>query len=161
VICPGTGKGAKHTAIKTNSLREKSRRFKMPYPTAIATVVALSYPNGFEYTQKTQILRGEIGFELQAGSPPFIGYYLTGGVAVNFNANELVKTADLPFEVLVWSATGSGYTYVYNTSTKKLQIFVQSGVAGNPLEELPNDTDLTTINNDLIQFKATFPKFGF
>jgi hypothetical protein len=100
-------------------------------------------------------------FSAAQGSPPVDGYYFTGGITVNFNT-EAVKTLAPPFEVEIWSAGGSGYTYAYNTTTKKVQIFVQTGASGAPLEEMPNSTAIpAAVYGDTIQYRAVFAKNNF
>lgn len=114
--------------------------------------VAFDSPKGFEYTQKTEVVRGTV--------PVLAGTYDPGGFPVNWAIDDVVTTTASPFEVEVWSASGSGYVYVYNTATSKLQVF-ESGASGFPLGELLQAAIPNGIVNDVIQFKAVFSKFSF
>ncbi len=128
--------------------------------TATVTVTPLDYPNGTEYTQKTQVVRGYFSISQLAGSPPAAATYATGGLAVAW-VNELIKQPANPFEVLAWSVTGSGYFYVYNTSTNKLQVFeVGTGSPPAPFVELAATTVPAGVYNDVIQFCAVFAKLA-
>lgn len=123
-----------------------------------ATPVSLAYPNGFEYTQKTEVLRGTI--TLTAGT------YNAGGIPLSFSTLEPLKTAALPFEVNVWSAVPvpallGTYLYNYNTNTKKLQIFAIGVVSGAALSELTPGALPAYVIADVIQFRATFAKSSF
>ncbi len=126
---------------------------------ATATPVLLAYPAGFEYTQKTEVLRGTITF--------VDGAYNAGGLALSFSTLEPLKTAAAPFETLIWStaplvSNHTNYLYSFNTSTNKLQIWVVGAVSGAGLSELTPATTLPAgVLSDRVQFKTTFSKFDF
>lgn len=106
---------------------------------------------GNEFAQKTQTLRGTF--------VPSTGSYQHGGLPVSW-ALEPVKTLAPPFEVQVWSASGSGYVYFYNVANTTLQVF-ESGASGTPLGELLEGALPAAVLNDVIQFRAVLAKFDF
>jgi hypothetical protein len=129
---------------------------------AKVTVNLLGSPDGSEFTQKNQIIRGTFGVQASTVSPPLTTTYAAGGLAVAWTA-EPIKTSAAPFEVQVWSATGSGYSYVYNVNTNKLQIFVTaiSPPTGPDQEFGDGSTVPAGVTGDTIQFSAVFQKFDF
>ena len=135
--------------------------------TATATITPFGYPNGFDTTNRTQIMRGTIAI-----SP---GTYPPGGFPLQW-ATEYVKstwvgsqtsatgvtTVQVPTEVDVWSAGDppSGYVYATDRTTGNLHIMVQangSSGASGPLVEYGGNT-LNSMQVDTIQFTAVFPK---
>ena len=124
---------------------------------ALVQVTPFSGYEGYEYTQKTQVVRGNFAVVASAsGSPASQDTYEGGGLPVSW-ALEGVKTLASPFEVQVWSSAGSGYQYVYNqVNGGTLQIFTSSNV------ELANDIEIpAAVLADTIQFRAVFAKFDF
>lgn len=117
-----------------------------------ALLVVNAFPNGVDYTQRNEVVSGTCVLTAQTYTP--------GGIALNWltmtsNTTSGDKFLPLsnsatPFKASFWSEgnTGTaGFTYVWNKSTNKLQIF--SGA-----------TELTAIAitlTDLIAFEAWFP----
>ena len=125
---------------------------------ATATPTLLAYPAGFEYSQKTETIRGTIAVSSAV--------YNAGGIPLSFNTLEPVKTGAVPFQVLVWSAAPlvsnhTNYIYSYNTVTHNLQIWVVGAVSGAALSELTPGTVPAGVVSDTIQFEAKFSKFDF
>lgn len=94
--------------------------------------------------------------------------YATGGLLAlaGFDAKSLGPYADrVPLIVVVQSLRGSGYQYLYNTSTKKLMIIAGGGSGTAAPVELTNTTALNAatpnIFTDVIAFELIFPKGTF
>jgi hypothetical protein len=82
--------------------------------------------------------------------------YTTGGIAFNLDV-PLIKASRTPSWVEIFGI--SGYTYVYvkgvDNSTGLLKIFVQDGIAGNPLAEMANALAIPAgVSGDTISFYA-------
>ena len=86
--------------------------------------------------------------------------YATGGLALN---SVLLSIADIqsstgkPLQVWITSVNGSGYTYQWNQSTGKMQIF-QCAASGSPNSEYGNGTALTNPFADVINFEAIYQR---
>jgi hypothetical protein len=123
---------------------------------AVVQVTLFPFSEGFEYTQKTEVARGNFAVIAPvSGSPASQDYYATGGLPVSWKDVE-IKTLATPFEVQVWSASGNGESqYLYNIANNTLQIFVDG-------DELAQGTPIPAdVLADTIQFRAVFAKFDF
>ena len=122
------------------------------------TITLNPFPNGKDNTQRRTIYNGTASF----GASPLT--YATGGIAVSwaslFNAaGELLTNANAtPIEADFWSASSSGYWYVYNQSTGKLQILVGGATASQPAAELAAGAVPAGVSGDTIFFHAEFVK---
>lgn len=134
---------------------------------ATATITPFNYPNGFDTTNRTQIMRGTIvlsgglyppgGFPLQWATE-----YVKSSYVGSQTSATGVTTVNVPSEVDVWSAGNppSGFVYATDRTTGNLHIMVQSnGASGasGPLVEF-GGTIVTAMIQDTIQFTAVFPK---
>lgn len=89
--------------------------------------------------------------------------YATGGLSplAGFDLKSLGPYADrTPLAVYIESQIGSGLSYYYNASTKKLQIFGGGGSGTAGLTEVTNNTALNAttpqIFTDVVNFEAVF-----
>lgn len=107
-----------------------------------------------EKNQKTVRYYGTITFSAAADT------YATGGLLplAGFAPKTLGPFGDrTPVSFYVESATGSGWWYVFNTSTGKLQIFGGGAGANAAASELAAGQALTTEFADTVIFEAVFP----
>jgi|SRR5579872_4080379 len=125
--------------------------------TVTAMVLTLNhFPNGKDNTQKRSIYNGTAAI----GASPLT--YASGGVPVIWsqmaNAEGELFTAEeaTPIECWFESVSGSGYWYVYNAATSKLQIFVGGASANLPAAELAAGAVPAGVSGDSIVFHAEF-----
>ena len=82
--------------------------------------------------------------------------YSMGGIPFNLN-NPLIKASRTPSQVWLYGQAGYIYVYVKGTdnSNGKLKIFVQDGVATNPLAEMADALAIPAgVSGDTIEFSA-------
>jgi hypothetical protein len=93
------------------------------------------------------------------------GNYVTGGIPV-LNTKAIVTAAlgqntpyadRVPLAAQLNSAGGSGYTYAYNPTTQKMQIFTGSA-AQSPGTELSPGSLPAGVTSDVIDFELIFPR---
>ena len=119
---------------------------------AAATPSISAFPSGIDNTQRHLVVYGTVAI----GASPLT--YATGGVAMSFTGLEPLKTSNLtPLWCDVRSVSGSGYVYIYNASSGKLQIFT-GAAAQSPLTELSAGAVPAAVSGDTINFKAEFLK---
>lgn len=121
-----------------------------------AQIVVNSFPNGVDYTQRSEILSGQIVLS---------GTYVTGGIPLNWltatngsvtGSKHLPSSNDSkPYKVWLASAGTTGFEYLWNKTNNTLQIYQNAAVSG-PATELPNATALPTEIADIIQYEAWF-----
>lgn len=135
---------------------------------ATATFTQAPYPQGQEFGQKTETLRGTISIPATAGSPPVATTYIAGGLPLSFVGSDPFTLAEA-FQAQVWSTKGSGYVYVFNPANSAgspavkgtLQIFEFSGSPALQTE-LGNGTNIpAAVGSDTIWIEAKFNKFDF
>lgn len=120
------------------------------------TVTLNPFPNGKDQTLRRTIYSGTASF----GASPLT--YATGGIAVSwpslFNSAGELFTAEetTPIEADFWSVSASGYWYVYNQSTGKLQILVGGSTTSVPSAELAAGAVPAGVSGDTIYFRAEF-----
>jgi hypothetical protein len=122
---------------------------------ALSTLVFTPYghPNGFDNTQRRQIVRGTIAISASPGTYPTGGFSLAGIIV-----NEGIKSTDaVPAALYFTSVSGSGYTYVWNRANNKLQIFTGSA-AQSPATELSAAATPAGVSGDVIELEAQFPR---
>ena len=129
---------------------------------AVATVKynITSKPTSFgSVDQETVSFFGTISFSAATDT------YATGGLLAlaGFALLNLGPYADrVPVAVYVASQAGSGLTYAYNPSTKKLQVFGGGGGNTAGILEIANTTVLNAttpqIFTDVVAFQATFQR---
>jgi hypothetical protein len=116
-----------------------------------AALVVNAYPNGVDYTQRSEVISGNCVLTAQTYTP--------GGIALNWLAMTSNTTSGdkflplsnfpAPFKAAFWSegnTVAGSFTYVWNKATGKLQIFV-------------GGTELTAVAvtlTDVIAFEAWF-----
>lgn len=122
-----------------------------------ANPTLLAFPNGFDHTQKTTIVRGRI-------APT--GSYVSGGFTILPSLQPLLTTGEslnVPFEMELWSdhpnAATAIFFYTYDASTQLIQIWV-SAASGNPVAELAAGALPAGVTGDKVRFEAYFQK-GF
>jgi|SRR5581483_4426199 len=118
-----------------------------------ASLALNAYPNGVDNTQRRLILHGTVALS---------GTYAAGGIALNWQAISqgnggeyaLDSAQATPEIVYFQSVAGSGYSYSWNKSTNKIQIYVlaASPTANEPLQEL----GAVTVPTDTVEFEAQF-----
>lgn len=104
--------------------------------------------------QKSQFIYGQIKISAATDT------YATGGLALNAVLSaipDVQSSTGKPLMVWITSANGSGYTYQWNQSTGKMQIF-QSAASGSPLGEYGNGVALTNPFADVILFEAIYQR---
>ena len=123
------------------------------------TLTVYNAPYGIDQTNTRMWLRGKAVFtagNYAAGGQPYVAppFLDASGQVV------LIPTLNLlPDELKLESVSGSGYIYVYNHSTAKVQVFeVGSGSPPLPLAELPAAALPAGVVNDVIEFVATWAK---
>lgn len=91
--------------------------------------------------------------------------YATGGLspATGFDLKSLGPYADrTPLIIDMFTQAGSGFQYMWNVATGKLQIFGGGGSGTAAASEITNATALNgttpTISTDVINFVAVFPR---
>lgn len=152
---------------------------------SVATLKAFKFPRGGDNTQRNFILRGTISLSGGGGLIyPVGGYPISWTTVTNQSAgvsasgqgyidipstyvgvnkdSVLGNVTLLPTEVDAWSSTNppSGYTYVVDGTLGNLHIMVPSnGASGasGPMIEF-GGTVVSSIQNDVIQFVAIFPR---
>ena len=108
--------------------------------------------------QKTVTFYGSLTFSAAADT------YAAGGLLA-LAAHALKKLGPYadrtPLSVKVYSAAGSGLTYLWDTATSKLKIFGGGGNGTTGPTEITDGTALNattpTISGDVVNFEATFP----
>jgi hypothetical protein len=119
------------------------------------TLQAYNAPYALDMTQARRMLHGLLVITTTT--------YAAGGVlpasysAIKDASGQLVPLDTLninPDTMWLQSISGSGYAYVYNKATGKIQIFVNSGTAQNPQAELAAGAVPTGVINDVIEFEA-------
>jgi len=130
--------------------------------TATATITVDPYPFGFNDTLNWRIIYGTIAIQ---ASP---AQYATGGLALSwagilgnlFGSKGDGTNAGTPHIVYIQSKSPQNstlYTYVWNSSTEKLQIFYAGSAVSTPEAEFPNATNIpANVSNDVIAFEAHF-----
>src|SRR5258707_436214 len=118
----------------------------------MANTTAVPTVTGQDNTQQNQILFGTIAI----GASPLL--YAAGGIPISFVGSALTTSQTTPRWSDIKSLSGSGYVYALKASTQKLQIFVESAVAGNPLEELPAGAVPAGVSGDVIGFRVEFKR---
>jgi hypothetical protein len=123
--------------------------------TATTTVTVAAYPKGISNDQRMQIVHGTVA--IQAASAT----YAAGGLAISWAAEPIKAQLDSSSKpIIAWaefqSVSGSGYVYIYNTSTNKLQIFT-GAAAQSPLTELTDAAAIpAAVSGDTIAFRVEF-----
>jgi hypothetical protein len=91
--------------------------------------------------------------------------YATGGLAAltGFDLKNLGPYSDrTPFTAFVFSQAGSGYQFMFNLTTRKLQIIAGGGSGTAAPLELTNGTALNAavpnIFTDVVSFQFIFPR---
>ena len=127
--------------------------------TVTASTLTLNpYPNGKDNTQRRTIYNGTVAI----GASPLT--YASGGVPVswaslsNAAAELFTEENSTPIEAWFESVSGSGYWYVYNVATSKLQIFVGGASASLPAAELAAGAVPAGVSGDSIVFHAEFAR---
>lgn len=123
--------------------------------TATVTLTLYPYPKGSTTDRTTQTIRGTAAVQASTAT------YATGGLSVVWTMEALKVITYLPIDARFVGT--SGYTYVFNVVTNKLQIFQvpnSSSLAGDsPLIELQNATTIPVlVSSDVIAFSATFER---
>jgi hypothetical protein len=121
--------------------------------TATVTLTKNAYPNGEDTTNRHIIIFGKAVIQASTAT------YAAGGLALNWlQAGTLNTTATAPLWVAFQSVSGSGYVYLVNASTGKLQVF-SGAAAQSPLTELTDGEAMPAgVSGDTINFRAEFNK---
>lgn len=122
--------------------------------------------DGHDNSQKIHEVYGSCAIDASpatyaAGGIPIVN---AANVALNGWANEKIKVSPLktgdtgPTPIIAYfeSTTGSGYWYVWNSSTNKLQIFTTGSAAGNAAQELATGAIPAAVSGDTILVEAKF-----
>jgi hypothetical protein len=124
---------------------------------SVATLTAFNAPFGIDMTLSRYELHGKLAFAA--------GTYAAGGVLPVYTTIKdasgqavLLGTLNVnPDNMLVFSNSGSGFTYVYVQSTGKVKILTGSA-AQSPGTELANGALPAGVTGDSIKFIASWVK---
>jgi hypothetical protein len=133
------------------------------------TPAQVGLPANFDGTDNTQGLQWVYGSVSIDANP---ATYATGGIPIVSSKNialpgwnqEPIKSSPVPpltnpLPIFVWftSVAGSGFIYLWNRSTNKLQIFTSNGAAPAALAEFTNAAAIPAgVSGDTIIFIAPF-----
>lgn len=130
---------------------------------ATATVKFIANPNLLQgkgsVDQSTVAYYGSVAFSAATDT------YLTGGLLAlaGFALSNLGPYADrTPIIIDLFTQAGSGFQYMYNVATSKLQIFGGGGSGTTAPSEITSATALNattpSIFADVVNFVAVFPR---
>lgn len=121
--------------------------------TAKAVPSTAAYPNGRDNTMNHAVHFGTIAVDASPAT------YATGGLSINWTTPNDDRYSQAPMYVQVYSKTGSGFVYVYNYTTQKLQIFT-GAAAQSALTELTNAAAIPAgVSGDTIGYRAEWLRF--
>ena len=128
---------------------------------ATLTLTEASYPFGVTEANDTLFIYGTAAFSASPAT------YAAGGIAISWKGLASNKTSSAgdgttsgtPFFARFTSVGGSGFVYVWNKSTEKLQIFT-GAAAQSALTELTDGAAIPAgVSGDTIGFEARFKRF--
>lgn len=118
---------------------------------AVVTATKDAFPLGSDSTQRRIIQWGKFSFTVSPAT------YTTGGFVPVYPV-EAVSTPQSPVMVYVETVGGSGYSYLWNKATGKIQIFT-GAAAQSPGTELTSGAAIpAAVSSDVIQYEAHFLK---
>lgn len=120
--------------------------------TATTTLTKNSFPAGSDFTGRRHFTYGTVAVQASPAT------YVTGGLTLSFAGLDIPSTYTTPLDANFKSNAGSGFTYLWNAATNKLQIFT-GAAAQSALTELTNGAAIPAgVSGDVIAFNAAFPK---
>lgn len=121
---------------------------------ATATLSVASPLSLVDNDQKAQFIYGQIKISAATDT------YATGGLALNAvlaALPDVQSSTGKPLMVWITTAAGTGYQYVWNQSSGKMQIFQNASGAGQ-FAEYGNGSALTNPFADTILFEAIYQR---
>lgn len=121
---------------------------------AAATITATQdvFPFGSDQTQRRVIQWGKFTFTASPAT------YTTGGFVPTYPVQINTSTPQSPIMVYVESVKGSGYTYLWNQTTGKVQIFTGAAAQSAATELTSGAAIPAAVSSDTIQYEAHFLK---
>src|ERR1700761_3045412 len=120
--------------------------------TATAVGTENAFPAGKDMTQRRFHTYGSLAISASPAT------YATGGLAFSFASIVSGVSSQTPIDLDIKSESGSGYVYLWNKSSNKVQVF-SGAAAQSPLTELTNGEAIPAgVSGDTIAYHAQFLK---